>query len=280
MTVGSILLIVIVLVLLYAIIYYISRDAQTLSGSVMDGTVMTTIPASKLTSKQGSSGNFSYSVWFNIDDWNYRYGETKVILGRSATALTGTTGNTTSTSSSISGASPTIGSTTTSGSGGNIDVASLQPCPFVVLDTKANNLIVSVTCYSSSAAIPASGSVPLGIVHNVEITNIPIQRWTHLFVSVYGRTLDIYIDGKLVRTGILPGTANVNPNANLYLTPNGGFWGWTSKLQYWNNATDPQTVWNIYTKGYGQGIFGSLFGKYQLQLSILTDNSTTSQITI
>ena len=275
MSVGSIVLIVVILILLYAVIYYIVKDASTLSSNVTDGTAMTTITPGQLSSDNGSSGNFSYSVWFNIDDWNYRYGETKVILGRSATVLTSSTGS--AASASGAGADASSGS---GAAGSTINVAALQPCPFIVLAPKMNNLIISVTCYSSNAAVPASGTAPLGIVHNVEITNVPIQRWTHLFISVYGRTLDIYIDGKLVRTGILPGTANVNPNANLYLTPGGGFWGWTSKLQYWNNASDPQMVWNIYKKGYGQGLFGSLFGKYKVQVSLLTDNTTTSQITI
>ena len=65
--------------------------------------------------------------------------------------------------------------------------------------------------------------IPDGMIHNVEVVNIPIQKWCNLFFSVYGRTLDIYLDGKLVQTSILPGTAKIAPMANIYLTPDGGF---------------------------------------------------------
>ena len=49
----------------------------------------------------------------------------------------------------------------------------------------------------------------------MEIVNVPIQRWVNIFISVFGRTLDVYLDGKLVKTGILPSIAKVNPNANI-----------------------------------------------------------------
>ena len=38
------------------------------------------------------------------------------------------------------------------------------------------------------------------------IDNIPIQKWVNLMISVYSRTMDIYLDGKLVNSYILPGT--------------------------------------------------------------------------
>ena len=48
-------------------------------------------------------------------------------------------------------------------------------------------------------------------------------------MSVYGRTLDMYINGKLVRTCILPGVAYVDQTTDVILTPLGGFQGTTSK---------------------------------------------------
>jgi hypothetical protein len=96
-------------------------------------------------------------------------------------------------------------------------------------------------------------------------------------VSVYGRSMDLYIDGKLVRTCLLPGTAQVNTTSDLYVTPKGGFDGWTSKIQYYPNALNPQEVWNIYSQGYSTGL--NIFGTYSVQLSIMENGNEKSSVT-
>jgi hypothetical protein len=94
----------------------------------------------------------------------------------------------------------------------------------------------------------------------------------NLIISLYGRTLDVYLDGKLVRTCVLPGVAKVNPAANILVTPNGGFNGFTSNFQYWPTATNPQQAYNIYKDGFGGSVFGNLFNKFRLKVSLLEDN--------
>ena len=32
--------------------------------------------------EQTNASNYAYSAWFYIDDWSYRYGEPKIVLGR------------------------------------------------------------------------------------------------------------------------------------------------------------------------------------------------------
>ena len=86
-----------------------------------------------------------------------------------------------------------------------------------------------------------------------------------------------YIDGKLVRTCLLPGTAQVNSDSNLYVTPKGGFDGWTAKLQYYPNSLNPQEVWNIYTQGYSSGL--SMFGTYQVQIALMENGNEQGSIT-
>ena len=264
----TILWILVILVLLYFIFTYITKERDMLNSQITAGNVMTMINPSSSGENSMNSSNFTYSMWFYINDWNYRYGEQKIIMGRSGTAIA---------SESMTTASGASTSTETS-IGTNInnpqDLSSLQPCPFVVLGGKENNLTIALTCYTNASTNSQ------GMVHYLEIVNIPIQKWTNLFFSVYGRTLDVYIDGKLVRTGILPGTAKITPTANIYLTPNGGFNGWTSKLQYWNTASNPQMAWDTYMKGYGGGLFSNLFGKYKVKVALLTDNQEKAQFTL
>lgn len=237
-----------VLILLYLLISYVVRDANRLTG-LISGKTMTRIEASSLAtdSTNTNASNFTYSIWFYVEDWNYRYGEPKVVFGR-------------------------MGSVSPVGEGPIDGLSGLDPCPAVVLGAVENNLIISLGCYPGADQAPDHPSGK-SIVHNCNITNVPIQKWVNLLVSVYGRTMDVYLDGKLVKTCILPGVAKINKDAPVYVTPKGGFSGWTSKFQYWPHATDPQEAWNTYVKGYGASWLGNIFGQYKVEVTV-TKNGT------
>jgi hypothetical protein len=244
-----------IVVLIIMLVKYFLSDKNSLS-SVQNGQNSSTISASSLATNSSGApdSNFAYSIWFYVNDWNYRYGEPKVVFGRMG-ALSDASGG------SISG------------------VSGLDPCPSVVLGAIENNLIVSLGCYPGVNEQPTT---PGGktVIHNCMVSNIPIQKWVNLTLSVYGRTMDLYIDGKLVRTCLLPGIANINNNADIYVTPKGGFNGWTSNLQYYPNSLNPQEAWNIYAKGYGGGMLSNLFGSYQVEVSLIQNGTTQSSVTI
>ena len=113
-----------------------------------------------------------------------------------------------------------------------------------------------------------------GKSHKCTIRNFPLQKWVNLTVSLYGRTLDVYIDGKLVRTCILPGVAKSGTGGSILVTPGNGFSGWTSQTRYWPDATNPQEAYGIYQEGYGGSIIGNLFNKYRVRVSFLEDNQS------
>lgn len=228
----NIILAVVIIILLIIVYNYIASDVNTLTGLISAKT-MQQINASSLT--QTNASNFTYAIWFYIDDWNTNYGSEKIIFGRM-----------------------------------NDSVTKVDPCPLVSLSANQNNIDIALT------TAPAASSPPF----KCSVENIPIQKWVHLLISVYGRTLDTYIDGKLVRTCVMPGVAVVNPASPIFITPNNGFSGWTSQFQYWGDATDPQTVWNIYKKGYGGSFLGNMFGTYAVKLSLINNNVETSSYTI
>ena len=82
MSIGSILLVIIIIVLLYVALRYIFSDVNTLTG-ISSATIKQTIDASTLASSGANTSNFTYSVWFYVDDWNYKYGDPKVLFARS-----------------------------------------------------------------------------------------------------------------------------------------------------------------------------------------------------
>ncbi len=239
MEVSTIILIIVAIILLYLVISYIIGDVNKLT-DIQNGKKMSKIEAASLakSTTNPNSSNFAYSIWFYVDDWNYLYGKPKVIYGR-------------------------MGATSAANGGYMTGVSGTDPCPAVVFSPVENNVVISLGCYSGNSST----------VHNCTISNVPIQKWVNLLISVYGRTLDVYLDGKLVKTCILPGIAKINTQSPIYVTPQGGFSGWTAKFQYWPNSLNPQQAWNVYTQGYGSGWISNIFGKYKVEVTITEDGN-------
>ena len=253
----KIVIIAVVLVLLFMLVKYITSDPYTLS-SVTDAKTLTVYSKDDLAKNDAGvpSSNFAYSVWFYVNAWNYRYSKPKVIFGRMS-------------SKGLESDSDVEG------------VHGKGPCPVVTLMPMQNNITVSLSCYpgiNEQIDAAAPGASANSIVHSCMIANVPIQKWVHFTMSVFNRTMDLYIDGKLVKTCLLPGVANVNSGSNLFLTPAGGFDGWTSKLQYYSDSINPQDVWNIYSKGYDTWL-GNIFGSYEVKVSLLENGETQNSMT-
>ena len=114
-----------------------------------------------------------------------------------------------------------------------------------------------------------TGTQTSSVSHTCTIKNFPLQKWINLVISLQNQTLDIYLDGKLHKTCLLQGVPKISSEAPVQITPKGGFNGWTSNFQYWDDASNPQQVYNIYKQGYGGGILGNLFNKYKLHFNFL-----------
>lgn len=232
----TIIMFVVIFILVYIIYYYFIQQKNMLMSGTTSGTQVTVIPA-----PTDTSTNFTYSIWFNINDWNYNYGKPKILFSR-----------------------------------GDSSATPLQAvCPEVSFDGMQNNLTIKMQVSDSTTSTNTTG-----VQQTFTIPNIPIQRWTHLLISVYGRSLDTYLDGKMVSTSILSNVALIDRTLPLYVSPGGGFNGWTRQFQYWANATDPQTAWNIYQQGDGSNIFSNIFGNYGLQVSLLNGGTVQNTITI
>lgn len=251
----KIILIILMIILFLLLIHYVMKDSNKLS-ELTSGETSQTITASDLPDGESSS-NFTYSIWFYIDDWNYRYGDKKILFARIGNGVF---------------------------------------CPKVFFTPSINNLAVELTIHpsapspatspatstttSSSATSPATSVSSPSSTFTCGIPNVPIQKWTNFLMTSYGRTMDLYLDGKLVKTCVLPGVPRIESSASVYITPNGGFSGWTSSFKYWGESTNPQKAWNIYTEGYGGNWLGNLFGQYSIKISIVEGDTEETTITI
>jgi hypothetical protein len=102
---------------------------------------------------------------------------------------------------------------------------------------------------------------------------IPLQSWTNITVSIHDKSLDIYINGKLIQSNLFSFVSSPVTNS-ITLTPTPGFIGWTSNLQYYPYNLTPSQINNIYNSGYRGSAEGllSLLGKYSVKV-MFVDNT-------
>ena len=239
----AVILIICVVLLIVYLIRYTMGNSYTLQEGVRNARDMSTFAASSLATmgSDAPASNFAYSVWFYVNDWNYRYGESKVLFGRMG---------------STSATPPNLKD--------GMGVAGSDPCPLVQFNSNANDLEIYMSTYATDDTSPFKCAV----------SNIPIQRWVNLSISVYGRTLDVYLNGKLVKTCVMPGIAKINNTTDLSLTPGRGFEGWTSKFAFYPMPMNPQDAYDIYAKGPTGALSG--LSAYQVQLALLNNGETIS----
>ena len=253
MSLLSIFLTILAIVFIIMLIRYLFYDPYTLTGT-LDASVQTIIAPSSLATNGSSvpQTNFAYSIWFFVNDWNVQFGRPKVLFA-----------NMLPQNSSVSDPTsiPQIGGQ--------------NPCPTVVLGAYTNDLTIYVTSFPNN-----NSGTSTAVLNTFNVSNIPIQKWVNLIVSVYGTTLDAYIDGKLVSTFILNGIAKVNSGNSVFLTPLGGFNGFTARFQYFPNPLNPQDAWNIYRDGYGANFLSSLLGSYQLQVALINNGVVQNKLTV
>jgi hypothetical protein len=143
--------------------------------------------------------------------------------------------------------------------------------PKIYLGNSTNDLTVDIQCYDND-----NNNSPT--LHECTVKNIKMQKWVHIVTVINNRTLDIYIDGKLVRTCLLPGVPKLDNEADIGITPDGGFSGFTSNVEFYNYVLNPQDVWDIYSRGYGGSLLGNVLGRYRAKLAFYEDNVETASL--
>lgn len=108
--------------------------------------------------------------------------------------------------------------------------------PGLYIDRDTNNLVLKMNTYES-------------IEETITVDNFPLNKWINIIIRLNKQNeLDIYINGFLTKRHMLSGIAKQNYN-DIYLSMNGGFYGYTSSLRYFNSAIGVNEIQNIITKG-------------------------------
>ena len=119
-----------------------------------------------------------------------------------------------------------------------------------------------------------------GISESWTVNNIPLQKWCNITITTTTRAVDTYIDGKLVNTHTLPAVPITSENANILLTPDGGFDGETAKFRYYSRTINPREAYEIYREGPGSNWLSDLLNQYKIKLSFLKDNEEINSFSV
>lgn len=288
MALPEMILIIVILLILIIVIYNLFFKKNTM----LMGGVHPSHPGVIINKKKmnvNNSSNYSVSIWFSIEDWNTNFGKVKPVIyfsnGPQKISLDDSApGVPEGPFNHTSSGKPNTGALATNN---NFAVA---------LDAYENNLLVGIKTYAQTTdktanipptLLPASeyfqqSKVPHHDGQRYEtfrVTNINIQKWVCLICVVCGRTLDIYLHGKLVRSFVLPGVAISLQQDNAYI---GGpkditFHGYVARFQMFNYCLNPQDAYNIYRGGassnqIGGNSGGNIFNKYKLKMQFFENS--------
>jgi hypothetical protein len=203
-----------------ASIFSSSIESGDLLPKLQDASKQTLVAGKDLPLSADKQGGYGMQWWMFINDWNYGYGKEKGVLIRSDP-----------TSQKI--LNPSI---------------SLHPTD--------NSLKISVSVFpekegGSSSTQPAPAVGGAGSTDDVficEVPNLPLQTWFAVTATVFGRNLDVYIDGNLVKSCLLSGVPKP-ALGDIILSPNGGFSGYMCNFKYFARMLTPGDASNFHSGG-------------------------------
>ena len=181
--------------------------------SELDGKQKTTISAGELPG--GSGAEYGLQYWMFISDWDYKFSQEKQIIKRVAS------------------------------SGSN------AASPYITLHPTDNSLQVRVAIFPSDstagAATPGSTGTT-GDSFTCTVENVPLQAWFSVSVTVFQRNLDIYINGRLVKSCVLPGVPRP-VSGDIVIGDGGGFSGSVCNVRVYPNMIGPDEAKAFFAAG-------------------------------
>lgn len=178
----------------------------------VDGKTRTVIPSGDAPSTGGADWGLQY--WMYISDWNYKFGSDKDVVKRIVPNNSNVT------------------------------------APRIFLSASDNTLNVRISVFpvdgQAGAANPTSSST--GDYFDCSVENVPLQSWFAVSVTCFQRNLDIYINGRLVKSCVLPGVPKPAVG-DIIIGDSTGFSGSVCNLHWYNSMLSPQDTKSFHAKG-------------------------------
>ena len=174
----------------------------------IDGKKGAVIPAASMPSTAG--GDYGMQFWMFIQDWDYKFGQDKEVLIRT---------------------DPSNKSTMN---------------PRISLHPTDNSLNVTVSIYPAGTS--ATNTSTNGDTYTCSVENVPLQTWFAVSVTVFQRNVDIFINGNLVKSCVLPGVPKAAVG-DVIAGANGGFSGFICNVHSYKSMIAPSDARNFYSAG-------------------------------
>ena len=116
-----------------------------------------------------------------------------------------------------------------------------------LMDT--NTLYILMDTVNKPACIPGMGD-------DIEIPNMPINKWFNVVIRLTNDTLDVYINGRLTKRLVMTSVPNQNYD-DVYICSGGGFNGYVSDLKYFNSSIGTTQINALVSNGPNTSINSS-----------------------
>jgi hypothetical protein len=242
-------------------LYYLYQylfSGGALSATSLLGAKQSANPSQPVVVSSGSmpalyeGGEFSVSMWVYINNWTVRNGFNKHILSIGGSTLdtlriylgpftptlqvriNSPNGSTPVTATAAAGQAPAapqlLGATSGPATlGSTAGAGNAKSTTFETLQTGANMIDGPALC---------------------DLPSIDMQRWVNIVACVNNKTVDVYLDGKLARSCVMPSHYRVDGGGYAAtLLDYGGFGGYISTVNLYNQALGPDTVYHAYMAG-------------------------------
>lgn len=158
-----------------------------------------------------SGSNTSLQFWMYIKDWSYKFGQPKPVIAQTSSTNPGT------------------------------------HVPAVTLHPTDNALQIAISLYPSGTDVNTvnTGS---GTMQIVTVENVPLQSWFAVSITVYGRNVDVYINGRLQQSAVLDGIP-MPASGNLIIGGGGGFGGAVCTVHSSSNKIESSDARAFYGAG-------------------------------
>ena len=156
---------------------------------------------------------FSWSVWIYINNLDYKNGQYRHIFHK---------GN-----KDLSKKYPD--------NQGSFGLNSPNNAPGLYIAPGKNQLVVMMNTFNT-------------INEEIDIPNIPINKWVNVIIRCRNTFLDVYVNGTITRSVELDGVPKQN-YGDVFVALNGGFDGYISNLQYYNYSLGMNVINQIVSKG-------------------------------
>lgn len=143
-----------------------------------------------------------------------------------------------------------------------------------IVSLKGSSLYIHV---GGGTINPDGTYVPSAQTLEFEVTKqFPFQKWAHLVFNVDGRTIDSYIDGKMVRSTIMKGNMPITDTEPIVIG-NSMTEGKITRFRRSGTSISPQEVYNSYMVGSGESTSAS---DYHVKIGFLKNDSVRREINL